>query len=492
MSDQSTAHGELRRGSVGLFGCVGQAVAAISPTGSVAVLGALLVPLALTGTWLSSALMMVIVLCTAWIIVRLSRNVATTGGLYGITSRCGGRFGGVLTAFALVFIGLAAIPAQIVIFANYVVSFLHLLGTGEGKGLLAAMVVAGTVLTVLFTVRDIRISVSLMLVLEIISVASIIALLLVVLGHGHGSIFDSSQLSLKGVSVKGIALAMVIGIFAFEGFESATVFGQEAKNPRRVIPQSVVLSVVLSGLFFIFASYSLVYGYHGNINGLTSAANPLSDLAHTNGVTWLSYVVDIGIIVSTFAVIVATVNLVARAVFTLAREHLIPAPFAKTSSRTKSPVVAVSALLLEGFVLAIWVVLSSNNPVGFTGPFFTLAGFFAIAEYFIVSVGGPVFLARSRDLKPFDIITAVISAGGMAYVLYESLVPIPGYPDNIIAWMFIAVMLLAAGTYLALRRYPEVLDRIGRSVIEDTDAANLGETAAGGPAPAEAAGTTTD
>lgn len=480
MSTQSTAHGELRRGHVGLFGCVGQAVAAISPTGSVAVLGALLVPFALTGTWLSSVFMTIIVLCTAWIVVRLSRNVATTGGLYGITSRCGGRFGGVLTAFALVFIGLAAIPAQVVVFANYAVSFLHLLGTGDGKVLLVAMVIVGTAFVVLFTMRDIRISVSLMLAMEILSVASIIALFLVVLANGHGSIFDSTQLSLKGVSVNGIALAMVIGVFAFEGFESATIFGQEAKNPRRTIPQSVMLSVFLSGLFFIFSGYSLVYGYHDNVKGLISAANPLSDLAHTNNAGWLSYIVDIGIIVSTFAVIVATVNLVTRALFTLAREHLIPTAFAKTSSKTRAPIVAVGVLVIEGFALALWVVLSSDNVVGFTSPFFTLAGFFAIAEYFIVSVGGPIFLAKARDLKPFDVITAVISAGGMAYVSYESLVPIPAYPDNIIAWMFIAVMLVAAGTYLVLRRYPGVLDRVGRSVIEDTDAASLYEAAAAG------------
>jgi amino acid transporter len=308
-------------------------------------------------------------------------------------------------------------------------------------------------------------------VLEIISVAAIVALLAVVLAHGNGSVFDASQLSLKGVSLKGIALAMVLGIFAFEGFESATVFGREAKNPRRTIPRSVMLSVILTGLFFVFAGYSLVYGYHNNIKGLSGAANPLQELAHTNGVGWLAYVVDIGIIVSTFAVLVATINLVARVLLTLAREHLLPSGFARTSGRSKSPAVAVVTLTGIGLALAVWSVITSDNPVGFTSPFFTLAGYFAIAEYFIVSIGGTIFLARARDLKWYDIGATLVSVVGLGYVIYKSLVPIPAYPDSIIAWLFIGVMTAAAITYLALRRRPHVLDRIGRSVLEDTEQA---------------------
>ncbi|HBW19810.1 MAG TPA: hypothetical protein DEH11_12750, partial [Actinobacteria bacterium] len=134
----------------------------------------------------------------------------------------------------------------------------------------------------------------------------------------------------------------------------------------------------------------------------------------------------------------------------------------------KTPVLPIILLAGFGLALALWVVSTSSTPVVFTGPFFTLAGFFAIAEYFIVSIGGAVYLARIRDLHPLDVIAGVISAGGMAYVLYSSYVPFPPYPDSIIAWMFLAIMVAGGVTYAVLRGHPQILDRIGRSVADDT------------------------
>jgi len=155
-------------------------------------------------------------------------------------------------------------------------------------------------------------------------------------------------------------------------------------------------------------------------------------------------------------------------VFTLARERLLPPTLARVGRTTKTPVLPIILLAGFGLALALWVVSTSSTPVVFTGPFFTLAGFFAIAEYFIVSIGGAVYLARIRDLHPLDVIAGVISAGGMAYVLYSSYVPFPPYPDSIIAWMFLAIMVAGGVTYAVLRGHPQILDRIGRSVADDT------------------------
>jgi amino acid transporter len=463
----STGPPTLQRNAVGTFGALAQSLGAISPAGTVAVMGALIVPLAGTGTWLTVLFQMVVVLCTGWIIIRLARRFATTGGLYGLNSRCAGRLGGVLTALAIVFIGLAALPAMVVVFANYTASFFNLFGMQMTKPVLAGFCVLGAVLAAFFSYKEIKLSVMVMLVLQALSIAAMVLLFSIVLAHAP-HIFGSAQFGLHGVTVQGLALGMVIGIFAYEGFESATVFGQEARNPNHVIPRAVVGSLVITGLLFTFAGYSLVLGYNGHLPALIASPNPLTDLANRNGVHWLSYLVDIGIIVATFAVIIATINLVARVVFTLARERLLPPTLARVGRTTKTPVLPIILLAGFGLALALWVVSTSSTPVVFTGPFFTLAGFFAIAEYFIVSIGGAVYLARIRDLHPLDVIAGVISAGGMAYVLYSSYVPFPPYPDSIIAWMFLAIMVAGGVTYAVLRGHPQILDRIGRSVADDT------------------------
>ncbi len=457
----------LKRDAVGTFGALAQCLGAISPAGTVAVIGALIVPLAGTGTGLAMLFQMGVVLCTGWIIVRLARKFATTGGLYGLNSRAGGRPGGVLTAFAIIFIGLAALPAMVVVFANYTVSFFNLFGMPMTKPVLAGFCILGAVLAALFAWRDIKLSVLVMLALQALSIAAMVLLFSIVLARAP-RLYDGAQFGLHGVTLQGLALGAVIGIFAFEGFESATVFGQEARNPNRVIPRAVLGSVVITGLLFIFSSYGTLLGYKGRLPALIASPNPLTDLANRNGVHWLAYLVDIGIIVATFAVIIATINLVARVLFTLAREGLLPAPLARVGQTTKTPMLPILLLAGFGLALALWVVTTSATPVVFTGPFFTLAGFLAIAEYFIVSIAGTAYLAGTRDLHPFDAIAGVISAGGMAYVLYTSYVPFPAYPDSIIAWMFLAIMAAGGLTYVILRGRPYILERIGRSVAHDT------------------------
>ncbi len=69
------------------------------------------------------------------------------------------------------------------------------------------------------------------LVLEGASVACITALACVIL-FKHGLHVDTKQLSLSGVDVRGMGLAVVACIFSLVGFEAATTMGAEAKNPQ--------------------------------------------------------------------------------------------------------------------------------------------------------------------------------------------------------------------------------------------------------------------
>ena len=89
--------------------------------------------------------------------------------------------------------------------------------------------------------KDIRVSSILTLVLEGASVACILALAFVIL-FKHGFKVDTGQLSLKGVGLHGMGLAVVACIFSLVGFESATALGGEAKDAKRTVPKAVTAS----------------------------------------------------------------------------------------------------------------------------------------------------------------------------------------------------------------------------------------------------------
>jgi len=87
-------------------------------------------------------------------------------------------------------------------------------------------------------------------------IATVIALVLV----RHGLHLDWTQLRLRGMTGSGLRLGLVLALFSFVGFESATTLGAEARNPLRTIPRAVIQSALLAGAIFIVCAYTEVLG----------------------------------------------------------------------------------------------------------------------------------------------------------------------------------------------------------------------------------------
>ena len=73
---------------------------------------------------------------------------------------------------------------------------------------------------------------------------------------------DDRPKSSNGASFSGISLGVVTAIFSLVGFECATAFGEEAKKPLATIPRAVIVSLLLTGAFFVLVSYTEVLGLH--------------------------------------------------------------------------------------------------------------------------------------------------------------------------------------------------------------------------------------
>ena len=54
------------------------------------------------------------------------------------------------------------------------------------------------------------------------------------------------QLHLRGMTGGGLRLGLVLALFSFVGFESATTLGAEARNPLKTIPRAVMQSAILA------------------------------------------------------------------------------------------------------------------------------------------------------------------------------------------------------------------------------------------------------
>ncbi len=138
-----------------------------------------------------------------------------------------------------------------------------------------------------------------MLIFEGVSILSILVLGAIVWAH-KGFAIDMAQVTLHGVTPGGVVTGIILVVFGFSGFESSTSLGDEAKDPLRTIPRSLLQSTALSGVFFLFMAYVIVLGFKGSGVDLGKSEAPLAFLAPQTGLGFLGTLINIGALLSFF------------------------------------------------------------------------------------------------------------------------------------------------------------------------------------------------
>ena len=84
-----------------------------------------------------------------------------------------------------------------------------------------------------------------MLWIEATSVSVIVIVVALLLFH-NGAHWDWDELRLRGMTGSGLRLGLVLALFSYVGFESATTLGTEAHDPLNSIPRAVIQSSLLA------------------------------------------------------------------------------------------------------------------------------------------------------------------------------------------------------------------------------------------------------
>src|ERR1700738_2679069 len=252
-----TADFGLRRGILSPMETLAQSVSTMAPTTTPAATIPLVCALAGNGTWLAYVLATVAVMLVALCIGRYARHSSSPGSLYTYVSMTLPRWLSALAAWSLLLAYVATGSSVIGGFYHYA-NLLLRDATGHGTSA-ALLAIAVTAISMAIAWRDVKISARLMLWIEALSVTLILILVTLVLVR-HGLHWDWNQLRLSGMTGSGLRLGLVLALFSFVGFESATTLGSEARSPLKTIPQAVIQSAILAGIIFIICAYTEVLG----------------------------------------------------------------------------------------------------------------------------------------------------------------------------------------------------------------------------------------
>ena len=442
-----------------------QSIANIAPTLTPTVNAALVFASAGTGTWFTYVLATIGLTFVGLNINQFARRSASPGSLYAYIARGLGATAGVLTGWSLVLAYALTAMAVTAGFANYGQVLFSPLGINPSPVLLFAVCIG---LAWYVAYRDIQLSTVLMLALEAASVTLIIILGLIVLTK-KGYAIDTAQLSLQGAKPGGIVLGLVLGVFSYVGFESATTLGDEAKRPLRNIPRAVIISTVISGIFFVVLSYVEVLGFQGTSTAFNESTAPLNDLANLSGVGFFGILISIGAMISFFACTLASINAGARIAFAMGRHGILHGALGRAHGRNATPHIAVTLTALIAFFIMALLSFSGVKVLDIYGYCGTIATYGFLVAYILISIAAPIYLAREHSLHVKDIVYAVLGVAFMVIPVLGSIgipgegsiFPVPPAPYNLFPYWFLAYLIVGAIWFAVLRsRSPGIIERM--------------------------------
>jgi amino acid transporter len=514
----------LKAGAVGLMGVLFMAVANAAPitamTGNV--------PIALgygNGIAAPAGFLVATIVLTLFTVgfISMARHITTAGAFYGFITQGLGQVWGMASG-ALATMAYVVFEGSLIgIFAYFTNDAMNRWLGLDVNWLLIACV--GIAVIAVFGYFDINIAAGFLGITLICEILLLGALGLSVLFSGGGpdglltqavnpidAFKNLSEGGGVGAAVDGKAIAAgsaAIGIFfafwSWVGFETTAVYGEESRNPRRIVPRATLIAVVGLGLFYTFVSWMMIAG-----NGAKTAiekANSDSiglwvDLAEKKlGGSFVGDIYLFLIVVGSFACGLAFHNAASRYLYAIGRE--VPATkksLGRTHGTHHTPHVAslVQSLITLALTVGFYF-LTTDGHEPLRGAYFYEYGLLAILGTMAILIVqaitslAVIWYFHVKKAAPGNLLTTGIIPGlggvGMLYVVWLLLDNIDfaggaaaGSPFfKAIPYLVIATFVigLLGIFYLKMRNRP-VYDAIGRTVFEE---AHERVPAQGGPRP---------
>ena len=425
----------------------------------------------------------------------MARKVTAVGGFYSFISHGLGRDLGMAMGFGAVVaysVFEAALAGGFAYFANAKIAAL----TGANvpwPALAIGMALAISVLTYF----DVKLSTVILGVALVAEVAVMLVFDAGVFGKAgagsHVTLDAINPLSaFRGFPAQGKLAAGAAGIglfFAFWswiGFEMAPNYGEESHDPKRIVPLSLYISVLLLGAFYTITSWASVSAY-GDFTGMVDKAQndasnffltPASQLAGG----WVAAAMSYLILTSSFACGMAFHNTAARYLYAMGRERILPPALGRTHDRYKSPYAA--SFLQTGLcilVLALFAIFGGGNDPNaqaYTevyGLLSLMGTMLILAAQAVVSLAIVAYFWREhrRDFHWWTTFVApVLAFLAQGFVIWLCLtnIDVIGGGLAIANWLApldLVILLIGFGGALALkRRDPARYEQVGRMIFD--------------------------
>lgn len=266
-----------------------------------------------------------------------------TGGPYLYAREAFGSFVGLEVGWMFLLSRLAAASAIANACTLYLGYFWPRLASGVGRAIALTVLLWGFGLLNLFGVRYGARAVNLLTVIKL-------APLLLFVGAGVFFVDSSRYQILALPELTSLRQASLALIFAFGGFENASVPTEEVKNPTRNLPIALIASIALTALLYIAIQIVAL----GTLPGLANDATPLASAGQVFLGPGGAVILTMAAVVSTTGSISAVALVGPRILYSLAEGGQLPQALARVHPRYRTPHIAVIVFALAAWVIALY------------------------------------------------------------------------------------------------------------------------------------------
>ena len=264
--------------------------------------------------------------------------------------------------------------------------------------------------------------------------------------------FDSAWLNPFSSGLGSLVSAMLLGVFAFWGWEAATNLSEECRKPSDAGKAGVISTIVLLTTYLLVAVFVVIYLGKTNFNAVGESGLVLVDMA---GVVFgpLAFLVLLAVFLSALASTQSTMVPGSRAVLSMARRGALPARLGLTHPKFKSPWVSLALL---GGIAACWYLLVSSLSENAMVDTLSSLGILVAFYYSLTGIACIVYYRRhvTASVRGFLMVGLgpLIGSVGLAFMLVIGIRSVSNPADSASgsAWLGLAPPLTIAAVILVL------------------------------------------
>jgi APA family basic amino acid/polyamine antiporter len=374
----------------------------------------------------------------ALLFAHLARFHAASGGPYAFTRLAYGDFAGFLVAWGYWISIWSANAALAVAFVGYLSPFIPAIA--QRPTLAAGLAIATIWLLTVINIAGIRGAARVQ-----VATTALKLMPLVVVGIAGLFAFEPSRFAVPAGDVRSLASGVIatvtLTLWAFVGLESATIPAGSTADASRTIPRATIVGTALTALVYLTATVGVMSLLDPATLGQSAA--PFADAARAMGGETAGRLIALGAATSCFGALNGWVLVVGQLPYSIARDGLLPAAFARLSARG----TPAFAMIVGACLSSALVAMNYSRGLVELFTFIILMSTLACLVPYTFCAVAPLILHRRDPRYGWTTSMTALSVTAFGYTLFA----IGGAGADVVFWGFL-LLLSGIGVYAGINK----------------------------------------